>query len=1738
MTTIDFAQLETQLSKPTPPPTRIDLDQLAVRLEGGPSPDEMAAIWNVTPTTEEEKPHPLELAPESTTGEVKNPAGPEAPATRKPGLLARFGKQLWNKAVAGPAVYLRTQSPVARLGEDLDVIAELKRTRETGETFPSEMDRFNTAVARVQQRRQAEAAQAAHAQEVPPAKGLGEKAVDIGAGIGAFAGQVAATRRLLPAKTPTPVVWEAQNLATGGQPGTGAVMAGGLGGIGKIPAKTVAGRAGKVAAEAATLGGLAAAEGGSWEDIFTSAGIGLLFGSVREARQFWTGLNSPKAIREYQPPAGAKMTPEEFRDWSHQQARTEAHNAARRAMQNPDDPEAQAEWQRVRAKYASLSSEPTESSSVIGKSEPVPVPSTPNGKGLSPTSENGSVATVPAGASAPTPVLPVAGVTPERATPGQPRRYASESKPPEFRDEAKNRRRNLIQNELASGGKVGPDLLEEFRGEPWANEILGKPQAAAPVGPAGERELEYRAQARAEAANLPARKMPKGKVDLNSLERRLEAQAPLPPKAAPVTPEAAQPLAGKPAEPAQPTGIVSLPVASIKTDPERFQFKREGVEWPEGITRKMAGVEQWNPIAAGNVLVWEDKSGQRWVVDGHHRLALAKRLGVKNINAYLIRESDGFSDTEALTAGAMSNLAAGNGTALDAARLFRAGDVNLEQLKDRGVNVKSQIVAQGLAMRNLSDEVFRMAVDGKIPPAMAAVIGENTTSPVQQRQIADIIAGGNVESAREAELLARTIDAAPVLSKSEETLFGTQTTEKSLYLERARILHNVEKILRENQKVFGTLARKAGMIEQAENVLAKESNLAAKQRADEILYLLERLANTKGPVSEALNHATIEYAKQPTKAKLAEVTTDLLRQWEQKLTVENVGGLHQELPEQGHQAGPVNLLEKREPPPGHPEGGFVRIPGAVGDVATEAKGILRNVGLTPARALKDVAVLINRNLRTAPTYFKKLGNAGKKIAEDLHEITFRVTKRHNNDMLDLRRVYTGLGKEGREKIAKVLNGRLPRDKQSADTLRRADRLGEILDRSMNEAANLGLTRRVRGVELPIKGTGAAYPQVPNAEGQRFLREAQTKGKGSKRVFAWAQEQVDKGRYANVDEAITALQRVREDSIRGLNPYLERERVELPAEYIEWDGAEHDLLQQLLERNWLTVEGSRQWGVKDKSGQSFPRLNSRIEQIHQEFGPDHAQRVKSFIQISFGARSPASPEAVRISNAIRSYQFATKIGLSPLGTLRNMMDRIAKGFTISPLSTLEATVEYPPFVNGLLRYSRKIEEQMIRRGATFGRAALSDQYEAGSALQKLLATPFTESERGNQVFIGLVSYHKLMHDLAILEKQRPGTLGTITDKIMGIFGQSKAQAAERVGPKLAAKIGKGEAVTDDDISKFLHDAVSKYTFPMLLDSKPLWYDRRPFVKLAAQFKTWPLRQLNMIYEDVLKYTIKTGDPTRLVGFVVGTALAGELYNIARDAILHKDESLTSQLQKPSEERRLGKAIINDLLDGGVVGVISDFVYGLWDWALGVTYRTSKNVSDTAKYIKESPGLFGPALEKLLTQEFQPWKQAKGIWERWDAAHNANNLSVPYTHWRAAAFEWKDTKKAPGLLGKVDYYADRMLWGRTEYEIGPHSLAYELAARQVVAGDLDEAAKFLKYILHDCKTAAERKKTLTAIAQSMNSRSPLGPIAEKDRHAFLMALPLDQRREVAMIDRKFEINYRQALRKAQGLKVGEE
>lgn len=163
--------------------------------------------------------------------------------------------------------------------------------------------------------------------------------------------------------------------------------------------------------------------------------------------------------------------------------------------------------------------------------------------------------------------------------------------------------------------------------------------------------------------------------------------------------------------------ITRVPVSEIKARPDDLQFK-EDVD-TEGVQKPLEG--DWNELAAGNLLVWEDKEGNKFVANGHHRLAKARQEGIELVNAQILKESDGYSIDDARRIAAEANILDGKGTIYDQAEYFRqTKDYTDDLARKRGFRSSKGYAIGRFAEAELYSG-FRLR---RISPEHAAAIAE------------------------------------------------------------------------------------------------------------------------------------------------------------------------------------------------------------------------------------------------------------------------------------------------------------------------------------------------------------------------------------------------------------------------------------------------------------------------------------------------------------------------------------------------------------------------------------------------------------------------------------------------------------------------------------------------------------------------------------------------------------------------------------------------------------------------------------------------------------------------------------------------------------------------------------------------------------------------------------------------------------------------------------------------------
>lgn len=293
----------------------------------------------------------------------------------------------------------------------------------------------------------------------------------------------------------------------------------------------------------------------------------------------------------------------------------------------------------------------------------------------------------------------------------------------------------------------------------------------------------------------------------------------------------------------------------IAVDAELFQFKAGGDEF--GVTERLQGVTTWDPLAAGQIVVYEFADGRKFIADGHQRLGLAKRIKSQDpsqkiqLLGHTLRETDGITPDMARVIAAVKNIKEGTGTAIDAAKVLRGAPERAGELPPR-----SALVQQARGLMLLDDETFGAIINGVVPANYGAIVGKLIPEDVGlQKNAIQVLAKTDPANEYQAESIVRQVIEAGAETRTQESLFGEELITESYFLERAKVLDGARKQLRQDKAAFASLLRNAERLEAEGNQLAQKANERRASNDSQAIGLLQAQANRKGPLSDALTAA-------------------------------------------------------------------------------------------------------------------------------------------------------------------------------------------------------------------------------------------------------------------------------------------------------------------------------------------------------------------------------------------------------------------------------------------------------------------------------------------------------------------------------------------------------------------------------------------------------------------------------------------------------------------------------------------------------------------------------------------------------------------------------------------------------------------------------------------------------------------------------------------------------------------
>jgi len=297
-----------------------------------------------------------------------------------------------------------------------------------------------------------------------------------------------------------------------------------------------------------------------------------------------------------------------------------------------------------------------------------------------------------------------------------------------------------------------------------------------------------------------------------------------------------------PTNPGGPAGIFMFDAKALNTDAARFQYKDNGDS--EGVTTALKSVSKWDPSKANQVIVWEQADGTLFVVDGHQRSGLARRLIAEgkesqiNLPGILYREADGISAEDIRAIAAAKNIAEGSGSALDGAKILRTRP----DLLDGSIPLTDRKGKQAANLARLDDESFRMVVNEVVPENQAAIVGELIPNdPARQNAAMKAIARFEPRNELETTALVQRVSQAEVAKAeagSQQSMFGDLETPDSTAGEEMKIVARAVAELRKDKALFARVTSNADRLEAEGSMIARDKAASVAQDSEAFAKLV------------------------------------------------------------------------------------------------------------------------------------------------------------------------------------------------------------------------------------------------------------------------------------------------------------------------------------------------------------------------------------------------------------------------------------------------------------------------------------------------------------------------------------------------------------------------------------------------------------------------------------------------------------------------------------------------------------------------------------------------------------------------------------------------------------------------------------------------------------------------------------------------------------------------------------
>tara|TARA_B100000459_G_scaffold49739_1_gene26396 strand:+ start:12577 stop:21672 length:9096 start_codon:yes stop_codon:yes gene_type:complete len=309
--------------------------------------------------------------------------------------------------------------------------------------------------------------------------------------------------------------------------------------------------------------------------------------------------------------------------------------------------------------------------------------------------------------------------------------------------------------------------------------------------------------------------------------------------------------------------IQKLNVEDIEVRPDIFQVKESGQFNVNGVSGSLADEKAFDGRFAGVVSVWKDVSGELgepnkiYVIDGHNRIDLAKRSGIKEVNTQIIQAP---TVDDAVIEAAMININSFNYSQkgaiapIDVAKILKRSGA--ERLAKSGLNVNQRIIKEGMRLARLPQFMFDKLMGGTLSMDKGLAYG---SQPVDQIIIGDVFKSLEKErpSLLTIEVTMKMANTAEVATE-QGTITGLGDFMKSSNFKQLRAIRvAIEKNIKDSIKELKSISTKkaADAIETKVkgNKIKYEQN---REVLEDALFMVDKFdaaASSGGRVNEIIN---------------------------------------------------------------------------------------------------------------------------------------------------------------------------------------------------------------------------------------------------------------------------------------------------------------------------------------------------------------------------------------------------------------------------------------------------------------------------------------------------------------------------------------------------------------------------------------------------------------------------------------------------------------------------------------------------------------------------------------------------------------------------------------------------------------------------------------------------------------------------------------------------------------------